>query len=635
MNEEVSQNKLCLIKDASFKKSAPFKKNANLDSIVRRCNFVSSSINLSECVSNLEWNTLINIIQLTKNGSLFVEKLANQRQADPIDFENSPDIEEAPQSPSCAWINQITDGIHCDRCDMCNIIDSPINFGFSPWNTNKRIMYLDGHLDDEILVSEAVLAEYPEIYYQDERLVRVIGNRSKAVTGSQHIPLQVKSVTAANLKEMLSTKFVFLKVEEDRVRAVYPPPPLIGALLERAKYPSLKHLRGVTEVPVLRPDGTVLQDVGYDPVTELLYQPLQPFPTVPEHPTQDEIQAAIHLLLDVVCDFPFISDVGRAVYLSTLLTVVGRYAFLGCVPMILIDANTPGVGKTKLADTIGIITTGQPLPRSTQANYAEEERRQITSILRKGERLLLIDNIGACFGSPVLDALLTSEIWQDRLLGRSQEVTLPNLLQVIATGNNLQLKADTVRRCLRLQLNTSEEHPESRSEFKYANLEAWVMDHQAELLTAALTLLRGYMAAGRPKQELITLGSFAGWSGLIQSTVKWAYGVDPGEARVLGDDEMDLDKEILERLIRGWRNLVPDGKPVSCRTVFDRTIKDSELGRDIHEALELRHSSGKRSAVALGHLLTRYRKRVYMGAYFDHGSKERTSEGRSWKLFTQ
>jgi hypothetical protein len=443
----------------------------------------------------------------------------------------------------------------------------------------------------------------------------------------------VKSVSAANLREILSTKFVFLKVEEDRIRAVYPPPPLVSGLLERANYPSLKHLRGVTEVPVLRPDGTVLQTVGYDTATELLYQPRQPFPPVPDKPTEEEVKDAVEQLLEVVSDFPFTSNVGRAVYLSTILTVVGRYAFQGCTPMVLIDANTPGVGKTKMADIIGITTTGQPLPRSTQANYAEEERRQITSILKKGERLLLIDNIGSCFGSAVMDALLTSEIWQDRVLGRSQEVTLPNLLQVIATGNNLQLKADTVRRCLRIQLNSPDEHPEARSEFKHPNLEGWVTSQQPQLLVAAMTLLRGYMAAGKPKQEIVTLGSFSGWSDLIQSTVKWAYGVDPGEARIHSEDEMDLDKEILESLMRGWQNLVPAGSSKSCRWVMDSAIEGGDAGRDILEALEMRNSSGKRTAVALGRLLTHYRQRVHLGAYFDHGAKERTSCGRQWRLF--
>ena len=630
-NDSIDKNEE--IFDQEVVKQTLYSKKASLESIVRRCSFVAKSMQYSESLDAVAWSTLEAILVKTKNSDL-VDNLKRHRVANRDSTQEPSGLEdlEIPEPPSCEWIGRITDGRHCDECDMCGVIKTPISFGYKPWNTDKRTMLLVGHLDDEILVSESVLAEYPELFYQGERLVRVVGNRFKAVSGSQHSPLEVQHVSAANLKEMLSSKFVFLKIDSKGVHAAYPPPQLVNGLLERAKFPSLKHLRGVTEVPVLRTDGSVLQDAGYDPVTELLFEPLQSFPEVPDQPSKDEVQSAIQQLLDVVCDFPFTNNVGRAVYLSTILTVVGRYAFQGCVPMVLIDANTPGVGKTKMADTIGIITTGQPLPRSIQANYAEEERRQITSILKKGERLLLIDNIGSRFGSSVLDALLTSEIWQDRLLGRSQEITLPNLLQVIATGNNLQLKADTVRRCLRMQLNSPDEHPEARSDFQHPDLEAWVSAQQPRLLTAALTILRGYMAAGKPKQEVVTLGSFAGWSDLIQSSVKWAYGVDPGEARVQNEDEMDLDKEILERMIRGWRNLVSDGQSVSCRWLIDKVSKSGDLGRDILEAMEMANSSGKRTAVALGYLMIKFRKRPHMGVYFDHG-KERTSEGRQWRLF--
>lgn len=136
--------------------------------------------------------------------------------------------------------------------------------------------------------------------------------------------------------------------------------------MERGKYPNFRKLRAITEVPVLRPDGTILQTPGYDPTTELLYKPVRDFPIVPDYPTAVEIRAALDDLLDIVVDFPFPDDlrraVSQAVYLAAILTVVCRFAFRGCSPMVLIDANAPGTGKSKLADVIGLITTGQPLP---------------------------------------------------------------------------------------------------------------------------------------------------------------------------------------------------------------------------------------------------------------------------------
>jgi len=609
---------------------------ADMDGIQRRCPFVSEAIDNLDIMTKIEWNTLEAIVRDTYDGDKLVQEVKGMFPEILRDMVEAPslDEDEIPRTITCAWVKKITSGRECNACELCGVIKKPNDLGFKPWNTKKRIMLLLCNLDEELQVAEAVLQYHSDIYFQGERLVRIVPNRLKAVSGSRNYPLEVQSITAANLQEILCGEFVFLKINADSVTVTYPPTPIVKGLLERAKFPSLRHIRGLTQVPVIRQDGTVLQDPGWDAKTELLYQPQHEFPRVPDFPTQDEVKAALDLLLDVVSDFPFENDFGRAVYLSTVLTVVGRFAFQGCVPMVLIDANTPGVGKTKLADTIGIITTGQPLPRATQMEKNWEERKQITSILLKGERLLLIDNIGSRFGNPVLDALLTSEIWQDRLNNTSVQVTLPNLLQVIATGNNLQLKADTVRRCLRLQLHTSVEHPEARTEFYHPDLEAWVAQQQPHLLIAALTLLRAFVVAGKPKQDLVTLGSFAGWSELVQAAVKWAYHVDPGEARVKAEDEMDLDKEILEKLIRGWSRLVPQGAAISCRRLMEAAAKSGEAGIDIFEAMEM-SGSGKRTAVALGFLITKFRKRVHQGRYFDHGSKEKTSEGRLWKLFGQ
>ena len=501
-----------------------------------------------------------------------------------------------------------------------------------PWTTEKRVLLLAGHLDEEIRIAEAVLAADKNVFCRDGKLVHLVHNELLAQQSGSHTSIEIHPLTSANLQERLCRQLLFLKTSDLDVNVIYPPAPLVNGLLERRKFPTLKHLRGVTTVPVFREDGTVLQVPGYDPATQLYYEPYHEFPIIPESPTSGEVNEALSMLLDVVSDFPFVDDHSKAVYLSTILTVVGRYAFRGCVPMVIIDANTPGVGKTKLADAMGMISTGCGLPRSVQSNYAEEERRQITAMLLKGQRLLLIDNIASRFGSATLDALLTSEVWQDRVLGRSQQATLPNLMQVIATGNNMQMRADTVRRCIRIQLSSNEEHPELRSGFKYPDLERFVSDQQPMLLAAALTLLRGYWEAGRPRQEVSVLGSFAGWSDCIQSTVMWAFGVDPGEARISTDDEMDLDKEILEKLMSGWRSVVPDGTPSSCRQVMDNITKADGAGRDLLDAMELASPTGKRSSVVLGNLLGRFRQRPLKGMKFEHARPEHTSAGRLWVL---
>src|SRR5207249_851796 len=82
--------------------------------------------------------------------------------------------------------------------------------------------------------------------------------------------------------------------------------------------------------------------------------------------------------------------------------------------------------------------------------------------------------------------------------------------------------------------------PEERQGFQHPNLLVWVGDNRAKLLTAALLILRGYCAAGQPKQDLPAWGSFEGWSALVRSAVVWVGLPDPGQTRLLLQAQADV-----------------------------------------------------------------------------------------------
>ena len=84
-----------------------------------------------------------------------------------------------------------------------------------------------------------------------------------------------------------------------------PPYWLVQAIHQRGDYGAVSKLAGIVRAPTLRPDGTILQDSGYDRATGLMLVPSCTFPTVPETPTLDDAQKAVAELFDVVADFPF------------------------------------------------------------------------------------------------------------------------------------------------------------------------------------------------------------------------------------------------------------------------------------------------------------------------------------------
>ena len=73
-------------------------------------------------------------------------------------------------------------------------------------------------------------------------------------------------------------------------------------------------------------------------------------------------------------------------------------------------------------------------------------------------------------GNDVLDAALTADRWKDRLLGVNKIYDGPLHVAWYATGNNVQLAADTARRCSHSRLETAEERPELRADVKHKDL---------------------------------------------------------------------------------------------------------------------------------------------------------------------
>ncbi len=308
-----------------------------------------------------------------------------------------------------------------------------------------------------------------------------------------------------------------------------PPDWLVQGIHQRGEYGSnVKPLVGVTRTPTLRTDGSVLQVRGYDASTGLLFLPDADFTNVPDTPSQVDAKRAAEVLLDVVADFPFATSADRSVWLAAVLTLLARSAIRGPAPLFAFDANVRGAGKTLLADSAAIIATGSPMARQAWPGCDDEVRKLITSVALEGWSAILLDNVATKLGGPSLDAALTATTWQGRILGESRTTGLLPMTTVwLATGNNIELSADTARRTLLTRLESLEEHPEDRNVFKHPDLKRFVTSERARLAIAGLTLLRGYFAAGSPDMSLTPWGSFDEWSRLIRHAIVWAGQADP------------------------------------------------------------------------------------------------------------
>ena len=221
--------------------------------------------------------------------------------------------------------------------------------------------------------------------------------------------------------------------------------------------------------------------------------------------------------------------------------------------MFLIDANVRAAGKGKLADTISLIVWGREFARSAYTHDDEEMRKLILAIALEGAQAVLLDNLAGNLGTPALDAALTSVTWEGRILGKTQKPMLPLLATWYGTGNNVALVGDTGRRVCHIRLESPDENPEQKADFKHGELLEWVRENRGRLLAAALTILSAYWRAGRPKMHLKPWGSYESWTATIRNAVVWVGMKDPGDTREGLASRSDQDVE-------RWPGCWPAGK---------------------------------------------------------------------------
>ena len=376
-------------------------------------------------------------------------------------------------------------------------------------------------------------------------------------------------------------------------RPAHPPVWCVNAIHARGVWPKIRHLEAVVNHPVVLPDGSMLATNGYDPRSRLLVSiPADLQLAVPDHPTRKDVAAAVATIDDVLSDFPFEKPEHRAAWFAGLLTPLAWFAFEGPAPLLLIDGNVRGVGKGLLADVLALILTGRRFPVMSYTADKEELRKKITSLAIEGERLVLLDNLAGAVGNDVLDMALTADRWKDRVLGANRVYDGPLNVCWYATGNNIQLHADTARRCSHCRLETGEERPELRADVKYPNLRQHVREQRGRLLSAALTILRGWYVAGKPRHGLTPWGSFEGWSGVVREAVVFAGLPDPGETRLALQTTADRDALAMSALIDALARMDPDRRGVTTAEIIEPIRKPADPIPEWHADLKSLRSRG-------------------------------------------
>lgn len=493
------------------------------------------------------------------------------------------------------------------------------------------ICYKAGNLPDIVDQAEAALiaSEHDPIYQRGPLLVRVVRREAISLRNFER-PVKFLGVTTVD-KHYLGEQFcrcATWKRWDSRAEDWRPsdaPEKIAQHYMARGGHWRLRHLNGTISAPTLRPDGSLLQKEGYDTATGTYYDACGvTFKPVPDDPTKKQMHDAADRLFRAVDSLPFVSPADASVMVSLMLTSLVRRS-LPSAPMGAITAPTPGSGKTLIADCIATLATGTVAPATQFPNDDQEAEKVVLSVLMAGMPLVMFDNVSRPLEGDWFCSVLTSESHQGRLLGVNDVVSVPTTTLFLATGNKLVIKGDLRTRALLCRIDPKHEKPEDRS--FAVDLRVQFARERAELVYAALTLMRGYLANGEKAGVFRPWGRFETWSRFCREPLMSLGLSDPCESYdLIAQDDPDRQEHL--RMLATWADYFHG----EAKTASE-AISASAAASDLRDALDsvAGERGGGISSKRLGYWLRSHADRIVDGRMFVRSGNSRDGVMR-WQV---
>lgn len=292
----------------------------------------------------------------------------------------------------------------------------------------------------------------------------------------------------------------------------------------------LRKLDKVLTYPYLFRDseGLQVECKGYSEKTHIYFTKDTPvFIPVPVEEAKKELDK-------ILSGFCFGEDEDKEMAYAYILTPALRGLFNDKrerTPCFAILANRERAGKDYLAGVRSLIYKGvaidnAPISDGERSNV-EEWRKKFTTMLINGETLFHSANNTGYLNNPVFEALITSKVYKDRLLGSNTEEELDNYIDFSFSANmGLRWRGDVSGRLRRIQLFYDEEDPNSR-EFPIPDLQGYVLENRSRIVSCIYSLIIDWFNAGSPKQDGKVFTSFPIWARICGAIMDYHNLGDP------------------------------------------------------------------------------------------------------------
>lgn len=545
----------------------------------------------------------------------------------------------------CPWVHEHTDAVdggtayfepddhwpiggfkclhgHCADRHIRDLLDClGVDVGVARMKPTIRVVV--GEMHRVVDAAERELAQSRRHYQRGGLIVTVTSDPGTHETRVQEmtLPALVRALANAATWEKFDGR------SEDWVRAD-PPARHAAVLFDSTSYPHLPVLNGLTRQPYLRPDGSLMTMAGYDSVTGMFGVFDARTFSIPDVPTREHAESALALLQDLLAEFSFASETDRAAALTAMLAAVIRPS-LNLAPMFHVRAHMVGSGKSYLCELITAFATPQRGTPTTFPGDDEECRKLLLAELLRAPAVIEFDNLtGDLVAHKSLCTALTAEYLSGRILGVSKTATVSTRTLFLSSGNNVGPVQDMTRRTITIHLSPQCEVPAART-FTRPDLVREVLRERGRYVSAALTIVRAWIAAGSPKTQCKSLASFGEWSDLCRQPLLWLGCPDP-TASVFEAMAEDPDRETLARLLTAWHAVF--GKtPAMVRDAVKQAHlslhEHAELREVLHDIADERGDINRRK---LGRWIRRHAGRIVDGLRFAKASGTRSAD--AWRL---
>lgn len=474
---------------------------------------------------------------------------------------------------------------------VAEVIEKALNS--NPEKSKPIIKYVPG--DTIKNISELEIALQDNVYQNGGRLVNIIRLPQDKILGKIEFKSGIAVINPLDTDSLcvLASRYAnWIKYDSKKDIDIPcdPPTKIIKLLIGNKGFWTFNPLFGLITCPIIRTNGSIINKPGYDSETGLYADfDSKLFPQIPEKPTKKDAEKALTILKEAISEFPFKTNIDRAVALSAMLTAVARPS-LPTAPLHAFSAPCPGTGKTTCANVPAIMATGKEAPVFNYVSDPDEMRKAFFSLLSCGSQIILIDNAVGIINNPLLNTTISQGEITDRILGQNdKKLTVSTKALFMITGNNLIFADDMIRRTLICTLDRNEERP-AEYDFTRKDFTGWLINNRHKLVMAALTILRAYHIAGNPN-KLKPLNTYGDWSDLVRSGLVWLGEDDPVKSQRTIESN-DPEREILENVLTAWWNYYQD-TPKQVKELLDNKpdihINDNGIEKYIisDEKLEL------------------------------------------------